>query len=351
MEILHGFMNYCSTVFVLIIMLCVVLLMCAHAIVSFRNKQISKRKRQLYDALEQYAAGGNAKTLFSAFQSRKGVEVLTKVIGECDEVTVKRIREIAKAAAYDDFLKKQLHNKEIAYCTMVLKLVGELRLQGFSGFVLEFLYKYRKNIDLQYVGFLALSLLGDAEALIPVCMDGSYTQALSFRSLKEIFKHFSGDRARICSVLLKAPDNYVRRVCLIMIGEYKIQQLATDTSALLDDKDMNIVLDSVRALGQLKYAPIVPRIQQLISHEKWEVRSAAVRALANIDLEQYARDVAKGLYDKEWWVRYNAAATLTEYSRLQELAREVIASGDKFAIEILRYAVQRKALKGEALPT
>lgn len=318
-----------------------------HASAYIRQRRLDKRKQVLYAIVEQYAQGGDTLRELDKYRTKTGVAVLSQVLGECDETLAATIQKMVREAGFEAYIKKQLESGDVAYCTLLIKLIGELRLRGFSDYISEFLYKYKRDVNLQYVGFLTLSLLGDSDTLIPICLDDDFTQSLSFRSLKEIFKHFSGDRTKLCDALLQAPDNYIRRITLIMIGEYALGAIADRTLKLLHTLDVNIVIDAVRSLGQLQYEPAAPELQALFSHERWEVRNAVVRALASINLEKYAMDVAKGLSDQEWWVRYNAATALADYSRVQELQQCDAIRQDKFATEILQYAIRRKALRRE----
>lgn len=344
---LHVAINFIIVLLLVAIIICFALLVNVHASDYLRERKQNKRKQLLFAIIERYRQGEDVVADIIKYRTRAGVAVLIQVLAECDEDTVALLQKLIREAGFEAYIKRQLESGDVAYCTLLIKLIGELRLLGFSDFIADFLYRYKKGANLQYVGFLTLSLLGDADTLIPICLDDNFTQSLSFRSLKEIFKHFDGDRVALCEALLKAPDNYIRRVALNMVAEDSLAPLAPNAMKLLHQLDINIVIDAVRALGQIGYEPAVPELLQLSGHERWEVRNAVVHALAAINLEKYAPYIAKGLSDKEWWVRYNAAAALAGYSRVKELQQAPAVLNDRFATEILQYAIQRKALQRE----
>lgn len=352
---LHTAVNFMIVLLLVAFIVVFLLLVNVHASSYMYSRKLKKRKQILYALMKEYKQNdqsmstGSQKEL-GKYRSKWGIAVLLEVLDESEESIDSLLRSMVREVGFEAFMKKQLESGDLAYCTLLIKLIGELHVHGFSEYISVYLHKYKKDAELQYVGFLSLSLLGDADTLIPICLEEDFTQALSFRSLKEIFKHYEGDREQLCEALLGAPDNYLRRVALNMVGEYSLQALAPRMMKLLHVLDINIVIDAIRALGQLRYEGAVEELFSLMDHERWEVRSAVVRALASINLEKYALQIAKGLSDKEWWVRYNAAAALADYSRVRELQQSRYVQSDRFASEVLQYAIQRKSIRREVLP-
>ncbi|MDR1619949.1 MAG: HEAT repeat domain-containing protein [Clostridiales bacterium] len=340
--------NFGIVLLLLTILVLFLALLVTHIAASAREARKAKYKQRLFSMVEKFSSGNKAAADFDKFQSKTGIEVFTGVLSGGGEALSLIVRDMVMYTGYDVYIRKQLQTTDAVYCTLVIKLVGELRLQGCSRQIVRFLYNNTDDTDVEYVGLMTLSLLGETNELIKICLDKNFTQRLSFRSLKEVFKHFSGDKDALCAALIQAPDNYIKRVALNLVGDSAVAALTDTVADLLDSDDMNILIDAIRTIGQLQYRRAVPRLTGLMKHDRWEVRNAVVRALANIDVNENASIIINGLQDSEWWVRYNAAMMLMDCVYLPKIQQAVALSSDRFAGEILHFAMQRKALKGGA---
>lgn len=347
MQGFNAFVNYCVILFLFIIAACFILLLFTRILVYRREKKNNKQRKKIRNLLEQYKQNGAENIDISSIKTKLGIRVMVQMLGEegteyCDDIQ----RLISEAAVgFDIYLKRQLDSNDMSHSALVIKLIGELRIPGFNMQIGQFLYDNKSNADIQYVCYMALSLLGATEALAPLCLDESFEQLLSFRSFREIFKSFNGNKPQLCGMLINAADNYIKRVAIIMIGENKLTGFSNELMKFINSDDINLAIEAIKALSMTSYDNAAPYIVKLLDHERWEIRSTAVKALSNMGIELYAYAIANKLHDSEWWVRYNAATALAEYSNIHEVLYSVTNSGDRFATEILRYALQRKALK------
>lgn len=324
----------------------IISLLFVHLFSTAKLKRLDTLKKQILAAVDQYLnSGSSIMPMIDHFRTHKGLRALELVLRQTDMQQTKALQKIIVYTGYFDYMKKEIDTDDVMFLILLIKIIGQLHLPGFSKNIMSVLLKYQKDSDAQYFGFLSLSLLGDSISLIAVLTDKSYTPNLSFRSLQEIFSAFTGDKEHLFGVLLEsATDKYIQRTCIKRIGAEKIHSLVGLVCDHLDDPNTNMLIDSIRTLGELKYRPAAEKILSLTKHPQWEVRNVAYTALAGIDLNLYAHDVAFGLFDREWWVRYNSATALVDYSKISELKKEVDFAGDRFAIEILNYALDRKAL-------
>ena len=73
-------------------------------------------------------------------------------------------------------------------------------------------------------------------------------------------------------------------------------------------------------------------------------------ALGAFGAERNEETLVKLLCDREWWVRYRAAESLAKAGDSEQLMQRIEATGDRFAAEMMRFALDRAAfLRGEAL--
>lgn len=79
------------------------------------------------------------------------------------------------------------------------------------------------------------------------------------------------------------------------------------------------------------------------------IRNAAVVALGEIDAIAYREQMMTGHRDKEWWVRYNCARELCAHVPLETLTEVLPTLNDRFATDILRYAIAEARMMGEGV--
>jgi HEAT repeat protein len=79
--------------------------------------------------------------------------------------------------------------------------------------------------------------------------------------------------------------------------------------------------------------------------ERWELRAIVATALATYGADQNESTLLDLVCDREWWVRYRAAESLTQCSNPDEVVERVAARNDKYALEMLRFALDKKALR------
>ncbi|MDL2289198.1 HEAT repeat domain-containing protein [Clostridia bacterium OttesenSCG-928-F22] len=278
--------------------------------------------------------------------SRNSLIIFGSLMDQSDKYEKEQIREIMLAMGYEEYVTKQLGTRDMGYLILLLRMVGELRLEEQASNVKKILYRHKNETDLQYQGLLTLSMLGAYDSIMSIAMDESFVQTLSFRSLQEIFKSFRGDKEMLYGALLDSPDTFIRRIAIKRIGSEGFTQLADRLIPYLDDNNYNVVIDTVRSLGQLKYQQAAPEIAQLLTHKQWEVRAVAVTALASIDIVRWEKEVVQALSDPEWTVRNNAASALSKTPYANRILHDVAESGDKYAFEVLKYMMETHGLWG-----
>ncbi len=334
-------LNYMIAFMLSLIVYFILALMYIHTQTAIRERRKQHLKASVTASVHavqrNYKSAADVSAKLNKMRSRKGLAILVDLFEGNDEPYEKALRELVIAAGFERVLKRRIKDRNIGDLIITIRLVGELKLTVFANDIMKLLYKHKSDIDLQYQGLLSLAQLAGHEQIVHIAQDKNYIQTLSFRSLQEIFKVYDGDKCALYGALLDSPDKFVRRICIKRIGLEGLDGFAPLIHPCLESEDFNTVLDAARTLGQLKYAPAAPKLIELLSHVRWEVRSIAASALSGIDLERYAPQIADVLFDREWQVRYNAAKALAEYSDIDGLLVSVKQSGDKYAYDILQF--------------
>ena len=150
-------------------------------------------------------------------------------------------------------------------------------------------------------------LIGDADANV---------RTMAVRTLGKLDKKQSNESVvAACVKALGDQDHAVRIAATETVKALAISDaLVLDalSNNLIDDQALlRVTLEAVTGFGE-KAAPMIPAISRLASHEKAELRVAAINALAGIDKDskQLSGRLTESLNDKEWEVRRVAGVAL-----------------------------------------
>ncbi|MEA4928792.1 MAG: HEAT repeat domain-containing protein, partial [Candidatus Limiplasma sp.] len=283
-------------------------------------------------------------------RTTKGADLLCRFITEkCANSCCAAMEEVLRTSDYPAWMQRNLHSRDMMLRILIVRLAGLMRIRTFETQIIPLMQAHQDNLNLQYAGFLALSMMGNRESILRLCSDPGFTKALSYRSLKEIFAVYTGDKRFLYEKLLDSSDGYIRRIVIKNIGEEGLTEFADRLTPLLQNDDRNLLCDVIRTLGQLRYAPAGEQIAQSLQSGDWVLRNAAVVALASIDADGYRPCLMAGLQDKEWWVRYNSARELCAHVPLQALEALLPTLQDRFATDILRFTIQETRLMGKGV--
>ncbi len=284
-------------------------------------------------------------------RTTRGLIVMAETAEELSGAAFEKLQKEAGGEWYGEYLKKLLDGVDEEAIALVVKLIGALRLKNYTPDVVTQIYCCRTTAQMQHIGMLTLCMLGAERDIVALCRDHTIASLLSFRTLEEIFSVYQGDLKRLCRKLItSASDPYIRRTCIKAIGEQKFDDLGELVLPHLIQGHINTRIDAARALGQICYAPAYPHLLTSAADPRWEMRAVVATALGAFGAAENEETLIKLLCDREWWVRYRAAESLTQIPDTEQLMLRIDATQDRFAAEMMRFALDRVAfLKGEAL--
>jgi hypothetical protein len=307
----------------------------------------SRLKSKLYDVIRQKEGGYISISQIPGIRSMRGLLVISETADELQEKELGVLRREVGGDWYSKYLVHQFDNGTVDSVILVIKLIGTLGLAQYIPDVIQQIYCHRKNTHLQHIGLLSLCLMGAEPSLVSICRDENIASLLSFRTLEELFNVFRGDREQLCRRLVDtAADPYIRRTCVKAIGSNKYESLAAQVLPLLNSPQSNMQIDAARTLGQLAYPPAYGPILELARSERWELRAVVATALASFGADANADTLIDLICDCEWWVRYRASESLLLCSDPEEILRRIAARKDRFAMEMMQFALDKKALRG-----
>lgn len=308
------------------------------------NEQIEFMKEQVYRVIDSSKESVTLEGI-RGIRTKRGIQVLELVSRELNECQKTILRGAVSNEWYAPYLQKAMDgwNKETAI--LAVKLMGLLCITGYTASIENNFKRWPKDASVQEIGLLTLFIQGNKSCLIRLFSDEQFHVLLSFRSLHELFGNYGGNAAELYRELLScAPDQYVKRACIRGIGDKEYQEFGAALLPELTGGSINVLLETIRTMGKLKYMPACEEIRTLTRHEMWEVRCAAVDALFCLDKENCSDDILACLYDQVWWVRFHAAEVLAELSECDKLLADVCAGTDQYAREMLEYVIERNEI-------
>ena len=280
----------------------------------------------------------------------RGLIVMAETAEELSGAAFEKLQREAGGEWYGEYLRKLLDGVDEEAIALVVKLVGALQLRNYTPDVVTQIYCCRTTAQMQHVGMLTLCMLGQERDIIALCRDHTIASLLSCRTLEEIFSVYSGDLRRLCRKLItSASDPYIRRTCIKAIGEQNYEDLGDLVLPHLVHGHINTRIDAARTLGQIRYEAAYPHLIASVTDTRWEMRAVVASALGAFPAHDNTETLIKLLCDREWWVRYRAAEALVSEPDARGLLSRVEQTGDAFALEMMRFALDRaKLLRGEA---
>ena len=314
------------------------------------SAEAKRMKNRIYEMVNP---GGKLEQLsdIRGIRTTRGLIVMAETAEELSGAAFEKLQTEAGGEWYGEYLRKLFDSADEEAIALAVKLIGALRLESYTPDVVIQIYCCRTAAQMQHIGMLTLCMLGAERDIVALCRDHTIASLLSFRTLEEIFSAYRGDLRRLCRKLITtASDPYIRRTCIKAVGEQRFDDLGELVLPHLIQGHINTRIDAARALGQIRYAPAHPHLLASAEDPRWEMRAVVATALGVFGAAENEETLVKLLCDREWWVRYRAAESLAQDGGAEQLMRRVDATGDRFAAEMMRFALDRAAfLKGEAL--
>lgn len=306
--------------------------------------ETERMKNHIYEMVNP--EGKNAQLSdIRGIRSTRGLIVMAETAEELTGAALEKLKKEAGGAWYGEYIRKLFNGVDEEAIALAVKLIGALRLASYTPDVVTQIYCCRTTTQMQHVGMLALCMLGAERDIVALCRDHTIASLLSFRTLEEIFSVYKGDLKRLCRKLItSASDPYIRRTCIKTIGEQKYYDMGDLVLPHLIHGHINTRIDAARTLGQICFETAHPHLLENAQDARWEMRAVVATALGAFDIVRNEATLVKLLCDKEWWVRYRAAEALAKTSDPTELMKRVEQTGDRFAAEMMCFALERLQL-------
>ncbi len=253
--------------------------------------------------------------------------------------TVYRRREVTRSAYFCHFLARH-------------QLQRHMQMDQIQQVLLTYLD--RDNLYCRVNALKALCAFGSADTVVQALerLEKGGAQ-LHEKVVTETLLSYTGDRTALMDRVWKRLERFsaaMQRALLDYIrfcsGAYQREML----DILRDEgRDKELRLTAIRYVGRYPYGPAREPLLGLVEDGnplRWEFAAIAASALAGYGGEAVTAALAEAMHSPNWYVRYNAAASL----EARGLAYEdllAIAGGDRYAQEMLTYRLESRRLTAE----
>ncbi len=199
--------------------------------------------------------------------------------------------------------------------------------------------------------FNALCRMGDAPALADALAYMSRMRVFHMHKLiTDALLTFTGSHDELCAKLFdkygELTDGY--RLALINYIGYKSGAYRERFFALLDQEEANkeIRIALLRYFRKHPFDKAESALLSALSDDDpgvWELAAVAANALGVYDTERSRAALCAALTRSNWYIRQNAADSLLTLKISQADIDAITATGDRYAIETLRYKLGERA--------
>lgn len=128
------------------------------------------------------------------------------------------------------------------------------------------------------------------------------------------------------------------------LGIVHIRSFSGLIHRILCESDRAEVL--IACLRLVRAEESLPRVRELLKHERWEVRLQVVQTLGRLGHDEDVAILVECLNDLEWWVRYRAASALVVMptTTTEQLDALVEKLPNEFARDMLRQVLAEKRI-------
>ncbi|MDO4566494.1 MAG: HEAT repeat domain-containing protein [Oscillospiraceae bacterium] len=205
---------------------------------------------------------------------------------------------------------------------------------------------HRQPVYLRVASLRACAALGSRQFLLEAFKElEGYPQHYGVKLLTDVLLLYRGDFRLLAGAILdEVPSYHPNLICALLSAMIRLGETAFSKRILSLMKDAEtdgeIRIAAIKYFGALPYRPAQKQISEFLGHEEWEYAAMAARSLESYSCRSCGDQLLRCLSSRNWYVRYNSAATLA--SRRPDLVGEALNSSDRYARNIMQYAINVK---------
>jgi len=210
-----------------------------------------------------------------------------------------------------------------------------------------------KNFYCRINALYALCRFGSEESLVNlILLLDQQGEFLHEKILTEGLLSFSGNHKQLISMLWERLGDMSERMQLAVLNyiRFKSGDYCQGMLQIMEDSGCGkeLRLSAIRYFGRYLYAPAQKALLAFAGDKNpvsWEYAAVSVTSLARYEGEEVLKTLVSALHSSNWYVRYNAAASIEAQGLGYKDLAQVIGSHDRYAREMIMYRLERKRME------
>lgn len=270
------------------------------------------------------------------------IQSLLSYISDLTASEQQSLIEFIQRTDLKEYIISQIPVRNVIKKIFYIRAAGNFRIKEVASMIEASLLNINGNVDLQYHGLLYFSYTGSIDSFRKLLLQKNIYVLLPNRLLQEVLDAYTGDKKELFTELLSSEDEYIKTACIKAIGKESYTDLIPAIADIMETSNHNLKIACIRSLALLEATEKVFLIEAEAAHDLWEVRAAVMKTLGQLKQSTSLTILERGLSDKEWWVRKNAAFAMAGYSDNGSIIDRVNKGEDTFAKDALRAAVEER---------
>ena len=275
-------------------------------------------------------------------------DVLLDILEDADGETKARACAVASRFGFPENCLSMIRDRLTGNVAIGCRKAGLYQFRGAIPDILKALDILSSNT--QFQALMALSRIGDADALAQAFDKIHSLIFVNERAVNEVLNTFSGDRHQLYKTMLHHKSDYLARLFLKAIDDQTANALIEDIVVLLKNTGKETRLAGIIAVGKSGNSEKIPLLVQALEDREWEIRAMAAKTLGVLTGPDAVAPLASAARDSEWWVRQNAVTSILAYPNCKGILTSIAKTGDRYAYDGMLYALG-KAGETELLST
>jgi len=266
-------------------------------------------------------------------------DVLLNILEDSNGETKVRVRTIAYHFGFPDKCLSMIRDRFTGNIAIGCRKAGLYQFEDAIPDILKALDILSGNT--QYQALMALSRIGDANAMIQGFDKIYHLILVNERAINEILDTFPGDRYKLFKNMIHHHSHYLARLFLKAMDKEIANALIKDIIPICRNGSKETRLAGLIAIGRAGGSEEIPILVRALNDTAWEIRAMAAKTLGVLTGPDAVTPLVNAACDREWWVRQNAVTSILAYPDCEKILISIAQTGDRFAYDSMLYILEK----------
>lgn len=214
-------------------------------------------------------------------------------------------------------------------------------------------YVRKDNLYCRVNAIRALCALGNEENVVKALEIQDHSAVfLHEKILTESLLSFAGDQERLTACLWERMEDFSVHIQLAVLNYIRFRSggYFREMMEVMEDcdRDKELRLSAIRYFGRYYYEPALEPLLAFVEDKEpsmWEYAAVSASSLSRYREPRVVETLKEALHHGNWYVRYNAAASLDALGITYSDLIEIVSGNDRYAREMIMYRLEARNRK------